>query len=501
VASLDWSKLPNQREFDRLVEAFFVNENSDLGKEAYAVNGRGGDEGIDIHIRRRGRLNIVQLKFFSEGFSGGFKDRRKQILKSFKSALKHDPDEWTLVIPATLTSAERKYVVELPNRQRPPLTRPTITVFDQPRLDQLVAKHPDLVTYFSRDELLEAAKMYNQEKALLVDQSDLSSRLAALAKQGNTLDPDWRMDTFTQGDVTGTILVAKHPHAAARSPITLKLNASFGSADTELRERFEKVLAYGTPERVDLPASVVKDLTVEGPPAFARSTESAEISLIPAASEHVGRPFTLAFYDGDRRVASFTGETTWLGGAKVGASIHALFYKALTATLELPFDKKSPVSMSMSMSFAGREPAEVVRAVTLLEHVHSGFAMVLELDGDELTRMLPRDPAQSALGGARPEIFSHKSIAEDLVAVQEATSLYFPYPEAIPPDDRVYLRCLRLLLEGRCIVLPGYREFNQVLTGPGRRSPAAPSQQRTAADAHGHRGVRPQHLRVRHRTR
>lgn len=465
MSKLNWNKLPNQPEFDRVVEAFFMNENADLGADAYAVNGRGGDAGIDIHIRRDGRLNIVQLKFFPEGFSGGWTDRRKQILKSFKSALQHDPDDWTLVIPATLTHEERKYVTELPLRQRPPLTKPVVTVFDQPKLDMLAAKHADLVTYFTRDEIMDAVRTLNQEKALLVDTDDLTERFAALVKQGDSLDPDWRVVPTTHDGVVGTTFVAKNAQAAERSPIILKLSTEFGPDHAELKESFEKFMAFGAPDRIDLPADVVKAFKVEGPPAFAKESESGEVTFAPAVDDHESKPFTVVFYDGDRRAATFPGTTSWVGSAQLGASVRATFYNALTINILLPFDKSEPVNLSLNLSFAGREPAEVARAVTLLEHLHSGYAPAFELEDTEVARLLPADPDQAAFGQDLPEIFTHKGIAEDLIVVQEKTSLYFPYPDHIPSEDRLDLRCLRLLLEGKCIVMPAWNEFNMTLDG------------------------------------
>lgn len=163
MASVEWSKVPGgQPEFDKVVEAFFVNEYADESGETYAVNGRGGDGGIDLHIRHNGKFVIAQLKFFPEGFSGGFRDvRQKEIRKSFRSALKHEPDEWWLVVPATLTPIERKWALGLPGRENPPLTKPKVHVFDRPQLDGLAAKHLDLVTYFNRNDLRAAAEVYN----------------------------------------------------------------------------------------------------------------------------------------------------------------------------------------------------------------------------------------------------------------------------------------------------------------------------------------------------
>jgi hypothetical protein len=209
-----------QPEFDRIVESLFMREHRDIPKDAFVVNGRGGDQGVDIHIRRDGRLIIVQLKYFPEGFSGGFRDvRQGEIRESFKTALQHDPDEWWLVLPTTATPNERKYVDGLLKRNAKDRTKPHIVIFDRPKLDTLAAKHQELVTYVKRDELREAAKDYNAEQALLIDKDDLLARVAALARQSETLDPDWRLGIFTDGDVMGTTLRAKHPHAAEKSPV------------------------------------------------------------------------------------------------------------------------------------------------------------------------------------------------------------------------------------------------------------------------------------------
>ena len=64
--SIDWDGLGQQR-FDRVVEALVSRR---FGDSVRAVNGRGGDDGIDIEIAGEGRLQIQQLKYFPEGFSG-----------------------------------------------------------------------------------------------------------------------------------------------------------------------------------------------------------------------------------------------------------------------------------------------------------------------------------------------------------------------------------------------------------------------------------------------
>lgn len=464
---MEWSKLGSQAEFDRVVEAFFVKAYAHESGETYAVNGRGGDGGVDIQIRHGGNLVIAQLKYFPEGFSGGFKDtRQKQILESFTTALQHDCDEWWLVVPTTLTPGERKYALGLPDRQKPPLTNPKVRIFDAPELDNLASEHPDLATYFTRDELLEAAKVYNQETAMLIDQGDVVARVAALAKQADTLDPDWRLDLFTHGDIVGTTVVAKHPLAAERSPITIRMNATFSADQAELQRRFERVLGYGTPERIDLPASVVSNYIVDGPAFLTRASDNVEVSWLPVESEADGLPFGVVFYgENDDQTATFSGKTVWTGSATVGASVKAEFYNTVTLEFLLPHAEDGGVSMSVGVDLAGREPSDIVRAVSMLERFDVEHDVTLEIDGQQLARLLMGENGHSVLGENRDGILAHKGVAADLVYVQDQTAKYFTYPETVTPADRVYLRCLRRLLEGCCIVLPEQNQVSVTLNG------------------------------------
>jgi hypothetical protein len=121
-----------------------------------------------------------------EGFSGGWGDsRRPQITKSFKKALEHSPDEWTLVVPRVLTASEDKFVKGLNGGQEPP----TISVVARDELDSWVADNPGLDEYLQRDpntNLERMARVYNQERApLLAGMSDVATRVRDL---GSVID-------------------------------------------------------------------------------------------------------------------------------------------------------------------------------------------------------------------------------------------------------------------------------------------------------------------------
>jgi hypothetical protein len=466
VSAIDWALL-SQPEFDRVVEALFLAENKDLPKDAFAVNGRGGDKGIDIQIRRGGKFVIVQLKCFPEGLSGGFaKVRRAEIRDSFKTALQHDPDEWWLVVPTTPTEDERAYVEGLGVRNAPERTAPSIVIFDRPKLDGLASAHPDLVTYFKRDELREAAKDYNAEQALIIDKDNVLARVAALAKQTDTLHPDWKLDFFADGDLVGTKLVAKHPHAAERSPVTLTLNTVFGADHEELRESFDRAFSFGTPGRIDLPASVVANFVVDGPEFLAERNENVAVSWWPANPNQDSLPVTLVFHsDRDVPIASFSGQTTWRGSASRGASLHARFCDTVTLEFLLPFDTTEQVSMKVKIDLSGASPADVIAGVSLLERLEAAHSVAIKLDEKALAQLITSGEGRSPFGTSRDDILTHRDIASDLTVIQAATSRHFPYPEMVDYEDLVYIRCLRLLLEGNCIVLPGQRKVTPKLNG------------------------------------
>ncbi|MFI0901651.1 hypothetical protein [Streptomyces sp. NPDC020983] len=73
------------------------------------------DDGIDVKVTAE--AGLFQLKYYPDGFPGSLKGRRTAIKKSFTRALKHDPVEWTLVVPCTLSPSERAFIEKARRRQ------------------------------------------------------------------------------------------------------------------------------------------------------------------------------------------------------------------------------------------------------------------------------------------------------------------------------------------------------------------------------------------------
>jgi hypothetical protein len=86
MAAVQWETVP-QETYDDMV-AVLLNT---LHPDAERLDGRGGDGGRDIQLRRDGRLDLFELKGFT-GRLGKEQGRRAQVERSLKRAAQLDPD-------------------------------------------------------------------------------------------------------------------------------------------------------------------------------------------------------------------------------------------------------------------------------------------------------------------------------------------------------------------------------------------------------------------------
>jgi hypothetical protein len=105
MGGIDWSTVGRQT-FDQIADTLLARE---FGTRGYAVDGRGGDGGID-YAADDDKI-IFQYKYFPDGFTT--RSRRTQIQRSFKKAMTDEPDEWILVVPTLTTPWERNSVTGL----------------------------------------------------------------------------------------------------------------------------------------------------------------------------------------------------------------------------------------------------------------------------------------------------------------------------------------------------------------------------------------------------
>lgn len=276
--SVDWSTL-DQPKFDRIVEALVRHR---FGENVRAVNGRGGDGGIDIAITLDdGGLRILQLKYFPEGFSSEWQKRRTQIRKSFEAAITNAPTEWWFVVPCLCTKWEHKYVARLNGSQTPP----KITVVDRDDLDAWMADAPSIDAYVQRtatSELREMAREFNQERAALLDGvSGLAARVRNLGSVVDAVDLDWTVDFARSGGDTEIVIRPKDADAPRRSPIYFTVGiGDLGDEHAELQQSLMRNIGYATSETVQIPQGVVRSVRFDGPEFIAGDYPPGTVEIV-----------------------------------------------------------------------------------------------------------------------------------------------------------------------------------------------------------------------------
>jgi hypothetical protein len=178
MTGINWRQI-DEPLFVRIVDAILDRIWGDRG---VAPEGRGGDAGIDYRVD--GTRIIYQYKFYPDGANTA--SRRRHTKASFVDAMKHNPEEWVLVVPARILPAMRAYVLGLSDQIK-------ITIHDQPWLDNLLAKFGDLAEYFKyRTELdyLHAQAEMLKVNPVFRGPEDVDNKTAALKRAVDASDPD-----------------------------------------------------------------------------------------------------------------------------------------------------------------------------------------------------------------------------------------------------------------------------------------------------------------------
>jgi hypothetical protein len=459
--AIEWDRI-GQPSFDRYVEALLYRTFAD-GGEVIAVNGRGGDAGIDVQVTTEAGLRVFQLKYYPTGFPGSVRGRRTSIKKSFNRAMQHDPVEWTLVVPCNLSPSERTYVNGLRGHRSV-----RVTVMDRAELDSRFASYPDLEASFTRDQRREDAMIFNQERAMLLDPEDLAQRILALGIRADNVDPDWTWDFERQGGLVSRTLRAKHPRAHEVSPVSLTLAGRPEAMSADLKAALTRSLGFGIAEEVALPREAVESLTVKGPSWLAKTIDDAEVVWRPLPRPTTpGETVEMAFLDGNGSVAArYTGTVNSTGSGGLGASIDADILGARLQVM-LPFHEGTPPTLRYSFDLSGRSPSEATRALRLYQRLLRGGDFTLTLNGASAgSGTLPGNGSPDDLEDVENQLL----YLSDLDALQRHCENYFPAPFTLTGTERIMIRVARLLTEGHCVVHPFLSTLTATLNGT--RDPA-----------------------------
>jgi hypothetical protein len=453
---LAWETL-TQTDFDRTVELlirrWYTRNHPELTVQA--IDGRGGDGGIDIdvHETATGKLvKIYQLKFFPEGFSGGFAPRKKQIRKSFDQASKLHPPVWALVIPRNFTINERKWVTILLHGSG---IHPAFV--GRTELDDFQTSDPEAISLAERSADRKALALVGREQAALLNIGDVAAEVARLAARADTLSPHWGIDIAARGDAITQTVFAKHPDAHAREPLSINFGLNFAD-QPELRAEYDTALRYGVIEQLTLPPEVVESFERIGPDWFAERFGTGTLELHPTPANKVELPATLRVTTTSGPPRVLRGIATWMTRGTEGAQVQTVFGGGLTITWRFAEDRSIGASSEMSFTPEGHSGMDVDRSVLALDAVYEGAQVVLEVDGRKESLTVQ---AQTEAGVPREVA----ELANDLAAIEHLTGTQFAFPNGMGGTERVMVRVVRLLLEGECVLAPEMDGANFVFSG------------------------------------
>ncbi|KNX35925.1 hypothetical protein [Luteipulveratus halotolerans] len=446
-----WAQL-DQSSFDELVETL-IHAREPAGSTVQVVDGRGGDGGIDILVvRTDGWKVIYQLKCFSEGIDGRFKDRRSgQIEPSLKRALKHNPDEWVLVAPYEPTPSDWTYLnKELPAKY--PGVK--ISLVDRAELNGWVADNLGVVkALHPRDDLLWKAAIQGLETAVLTDPSNhLTQRINNIQGVKNDVDPNWDVNvTFGNGRQVHE-LVPRHPRAHEVSPVTLSFGVRREGGNSDV-DAFVEAMSYGTLEPVRLPGSVIENFTVTGTQWMQHDGDIDRLEFHPIVEKARRTPVQIDVLGADGEpIASHEGHASQVAAGSHGLTFRHVFYDLVTITWKkMPYVTADAPSATGGADleiepFPGADPSRVRLAARLLLALHDASDLRLSLTtGESLCRV----HGKWQLDDATVEYLrSMDEFVADLTYVQDKTGAHFTFPESVTDLDRVHLRVMRRIEEG-----------------------------------------------------
>lgn len=458
AAEIDWDRVGQER-FDRIVDLLLHRRYaSDLDRDGVAFNGQGGDQGRDFMVKRGETIEtIYQYKYFPEGFSGGFVTRRKQIKKSFKRAMDHQPERWVLITPGNVKTSEYDYVKKLGEG-----FDVVIHVEGRAVLDSEIAKHPDVLDYFTRQALIETLRLLDKERFALDDPETVASTLGELRRQLDARNPYWGWETAMTAEGTTHALYAKHPEAAEIEPITV---AATVPEDSPIAAQFRELIEYGSiEETLVINENGPESFRLEGPTALLPRSGAGRLEISPAAYP-ADDPIELRVVDDDgATLTAIRGTLTGFHVGSIGQTIVAAFPGGLALRFLMPKDKDGQGTARITCDSEGKD------AIAVHRERHALDTAIASSGGIQLWKGEHR--IWSLLVADRPPlpVDNDPTLVEDLAVIAKFKEVPLVVPARVTIAERKTIRTLRLLLEGHCVLMPEASKYTLVFKPEGRES-------------------------------
>jgi hypothetical protein len=454
MSGVNWHTVGRDK-FDDIVDILLGRE---FGARGHPVDGRGGDEGIDYTVDDDKR--IFQYKYFPEGFpSTG--TRRKQITRSFRAAMNHDPDEWTLVVPAKVTPHERKFVIGLGKGRRV-----KIMIRDRVWLNDQLAKHRDVTEYFlygSDIDLLYAKGEKFKHNPVIRNMDDVADRIDAIQDSLSMVDPNWALDIHSvNGEVT-QVIRAKDPNAAARSPIIISFTAALPLDSLEAQD-FETANAFGYTKPIILPGDAVENFKITGPRIVAWEGDPDRVEIRPEqdkSEDWKPAEFVLRNKLGIQ-LGVYLVDLQRYGEGTRGFTVLMRLGSLLDLTFRQPYDLGPSSAHFSTHDFTGASVSDVFEVADFMVQFARASLLEIHAMGKRIAALDVEGRVESDL------VVGFESVSlllDDLMVIEGGTGARFRYPADLPIEERIMIRNLRLMLEGHCVAHPLHADVKVTLSG------------------------------------
>ena len=466
---LDWGNL-GRIKFERGTAALIRRRHrpgSDFEDKVIVPDARSGDDGIDILVKDGEETWLYQQKYFPEGFSGGFKDtRRDQIRSSFKQAMKLNPrpDYWVLLVPRDLTLTERDWLNRLPGNVKKG-KKPLVRSFGESELDELLSRNLDIEDFINRDATQEALKLVGgalADSAMVSSVEGYTDRISTINATADTMDPDWT--TRSTLDSSGNEAVAIVPKHDNPRPIIFSLNINKEELGPQDRKLFEDVIGYGLPGELVVNTPPGKSIYQDAPafllsqhePTCGHQWKIANTSLKPDPLEGQRVELTLQFPH--RSPASHLLTVTQVTRGAFGTAIQLKLTDICTLRFRLPRPTNGKIHtgqgrLEVMIDMGNSLPEEILAALDLQDDLYTSNSLVLGIPDAPLAMESAADNTQ------KPEHDEYRLLLEDLLVIQRETRQKFIVPEEMTEKQRTLIRFLRLLIEGHVVSIPGIRRI------------------------------------------
>jgi hypothetical protein len=460
ASRIDWRHIDEQV-FNDLVEALLVHHETAKGAVAQALDGRGGDGGIDVDVRARKTdqiISIYQLKYFPGGMSGGFSARRRQVKKSLLTAVTNEaPPVWVLVLPVKVTAPERKAV-----RAMLPQGSTRIRFMGPPELDRLLGLYPEIEKRFLSDHIRDMLEAVNRPEASLTKADDLATEALRIREQLDARSEYWGAAFGIRPDGTyHETIYAKRDDAHLREPLNIKFNLGFDKDQSHLVKQFTDAMRFGVVKDLIFPSPVVRSFSATGPAWWARESLGGELHLIARESD---TPHSITLVSRDEtgsRLARLAGSIAVIDQGSEGISLAANFPGGLRQVWRLPRDVEKQGEVDFSTTDAGEAASDVLNVLQFLQSLEAGTVVDVAVDNARALKV-----AMNTSPPDQTEADEYMAALEDLSMVERLCAIRLPIPkEGISNTDRFWARFAAMLLTGQAAALPHVRGFNFSLDG------------------------------------